>query len=162
MSVNKYKPHLYVVPEDDAERQIADGFVLHSYVDTRQVQVVDPAGGWTKVIETFKAEYLTVLQQNDKAHVVLLVDFDMKGEDRLDRFKEVIPSDFCRRVFVIGPSDEPESLRRATNQRYEEIGLALAKDCYDNETDMWGHPQLRHNDDQLKLLEEIVKPFLFC
>jgi hypothetical protein len=29
MAVNRYKPHIYVVPEDDANRQIANGFLLH-------------------------------------------------------------------------------------------------------------------------------------
>lgn len=37
MSVNKYKPHVFVIPEDDADRQIADGFVLHPGVAARQV-----------------------------------------------------------------------------------------------------------------------------
>ena len=48
MSVNKAKPHLYVIPEDDADRQIAKGFVLHGRVDERRVQVVEPAGGWSR------------------------------------------------------------------------------------------------------------------
>ncbi len=26
MSVNKYKPHVLILPEDDADRQIANGF----------------------------------------------------------------------------------------------------------------------------------------
>ena len=28
MSVNVYKPHVLVLPEDDADRQIANGFLL--------------------------------------------------------------------------------------------------------------------------------------
>lgn len=38
MSVNKYKPHVLVLPEDDANRQLANGFLLglEQPVPTRQ------------------------------------------------------------------------------------------------------------------------------
>ena len=44
MSVNRHKPHLLVLPEDDANRQLARGFELE--LSTRQFQVLQPAGGW--------------------------------------------------------------------------------------------------------------------
>ncbi len=50
MSVHKYQPHLYVIPEDDADRQIADGLMLQPRVDERRVQVVAPAGGCAAVL----------------------------------------------------------------------------------------------------------------
>jgi len=31
MSINKYEPHLLVLPEDDANRKIANGFILHCH-----------------------------------------------------------------------------------------------------------------------------------
>ncbi len=161
MSINKYKSHLYVIPEDDAERQIADGFVLHDRVDTRQVQVVGPPGGWPKVLDTFRNEYLLQLRQNVHTHVVMLIDYDTKGNARQEVFIDAIPEEFRRRVFVVGPSQAPEHLRRATKQSYEQIGMSLANDCDGNQTAIWGHEQLKHNDDQRKLLLEIVKPFLF-
>lgn len=38
MSVNLYEPHVFVIPEDDANRQLADGF--HLEVDwSRQKQM---------------------------------------------------------------------------------------------------------------------------
>lgn len=49
MSINAYKPHLLVLPEDDANRQIADGFVLDSNCNYRAIQVLRVAGGWLKV-----------------------------------------------------------------------------------------------------------------
>jgi hypothetical protein len=48
MAVNKYKPHIYVLPEDDANRQIANGFLLHESVDSRSIQVMPTTGGWTR------------------------------------------------------------------------------------------------------------------
>ena len=50
--MNKYVECVYVIPEDDADRQIADGFVLHPRVKEAPIQVLPPAGGWPKVLET--------------------------------------------------------------------------------------------------------------
>jgi len=162
MSINKYKPHLYVIPEDDAERQIADGFILHSRVDQRQVQVVAPAGGWKKVLDTFTDEYVPHLTQHENAHVVMLVDFDEKGDVRRKSFEEEIPLQFRNRVFVIGPSIEPEDLKQALRLGgFENIGQALADDCDRNTFDLWRNEQLKHNEGELKRLVDTVKPFLF-
>ena len=46
MMINKHKPHVFVLPEDDANRQLADAF--HKDVDWnryRQMQVL-AEGGW--------------------------------------------------------------------------------------------------------------------
>ena len=48
MSVNKYLPHLLILPEDDANRELANGFVLNHAVNSRAVQILPPAGGWKK------------------------------------------------------------------------------------------------------------------
>jgi hypothetical protein len=39
MSVNRYRPHVLVIPEDRADEQIANGFVLHDQVKHRQIQI---------------------------------------------------------------------------------------------------------------------------
>ena len=46
MSINKHKPHLLVLPEDDADRQIANGFVIAQGVglDDRAIQILPEAG----------------------------------------------------------------------------------------------------------------------
>jgi len=51
--MNKYLPHLFVLPEDDANRQIANGFILSLNLDTRKIQVLNEAGGWKKVLHNF-------------------------------------------------------------------------------------------------------------
>lgn len=161
MSVNKYKPHVFVIPEDDADRQIADGFILHPGVATRQAQVVEPAGGWTRVLDTFKKEYVPLLQQNGRTHVVMIVDFDGDVDGRRSQFEDAIPHALRARVFVIGPRDTPESLRQVLRKGYEDIGRLLADDCEGNKTDTWNHELLYHNEaDRLRLLET-VKGFLF-
>ncbi|NOT00286.1 MAG: hypothetical protein HOP29_06625 [Phycisphaerales bacterium] len=161
MSVNRYRPHLYVIPEDDADRQIADGFVLHPRVAARQVQVVEPAGGWARVLETFNKEYVPLLQQNAYTHVVMLIDFDGKHLGRRANFEAEIPEALRTRVFVIGPRDTPVSLKQSLGRGYEDIGRLLADDCDGDLKETWDHELLRHNEaDRLRLLQS-VKPFLF-
>ena len=161
MSVNKYKPHLYVIPEDDADRQIADGFVLHPSVASRQVQVMEPAGGWSRVLETFKEEYLPLLQENLQTYVVLLIDFDGNPDERREHFKSQIPDAIRNRVFVIGPRERPEALRQAINKGYEAIGSSLAADCDNDRVEVWSHDHLQHNEVERLGLIQAVKPFLF-
>src|SRR4029077_4637803 len=123
-------PHVYVIPEDDADRQIADGFVLHPQVDDRRIQVVPPAGGGSKVLKTFQDEYIPRLRKYQHTHVVMLIDFDDQVEKRKADFEQEIPAEFRTRVFVIGSKRTPETLKRETKLKsFEEIGKSLADDC---------------------------------
>ena len=40
MSVNKYLPHVLVLPEDDANRQLANGFLLDPNLLDRRIQLL--------------------------------------------------------------------------------------------------------------------------
>ena len=82
MSSNKYEPHLLVLPEDDANRQLADGFMLDPNCNYRAIQVLNVAGGWGKVIDIFKNDYLPRMRVYPKRRIILLMDFDDKPEDR--------------------------------------------------------------------------------
>src|SRR5271169_6092781 len=115
--MNKYAPHVYVIPEDDADRQIADGFVLHPQVDDRRIQVVPPAGGWSKVLKTFRDEYIPRLRDNQHTHVIMLIDFDDQVETRKADFEKEIPEEFRTRVFVIGSKHTPETLKKETKKK---------------------------------------------
>ncbi len=161
MSINAYKPHLLVLPEDDANRQIADGFVLDSNCNYRAIQVLRVAGGWLKVVDVFKSDYLQPMRQFPERRIVLLMDFDDKPEDRKSFVEREIPEDLKNRVFVLGVRSEPENLKKTTDKNYEAIGTALAKDCAENKQDFWMHELLKHNEPELKRLIENVRPFLF-
>lgn len=81
MSVNKYKEHVFVLPEDDANRQMANGFLLHPDVNPRAIQILNEVGGWTKVRDTFVDTHLPQLENLPKRHLILLIDLD----EKLDR-----------------------------------------------------------------------------
>ncbi|MBD6619600.1 hypothetical protein FNW02_28220 [Komarekiella sp. 'clone 1'] len=160
MGINKYQPHVFVLPEDDANRQIANGFLLDLNLNSCAIQVLPEARGWEDVVEKFTNDYASTMRQFLKRTIVLLIDFD-EDEDRLIYVKHQIPEDLIDRVFVIGVLSEPEKLRKDINKNFEKIGEALAKDCSNNTDKLWGHNLLKHNKTELDRMILSVKPFLF-
>ncbi|MHC5823096.1 MAG: hypothetical protein ACYT04_46500 [Nostoc sp.] len=148
------------MPEDDANRQIANGFLLDLNLNSRAIQVLPEARGWKDVVEKFTNDYASTMRQYPHRWIALLIDFD-KDKDRLSYVKLQIPNDLEDRVFVLGVLSEPERLSRDINKNFEKIGEALAKDCSDKTNEWWGHDLLKHNQTELDRMISSVKPFLF-
>jgi hypothetical protein len=159
MSVNKYLPHVLVLPEDDANRQLANGFSLDLSLATRRMQILEEAGGWQEVLNRFKTDHLSEMDRYAGRFMVLLIDFDGR-EDRLHTVRAAIPDRLQDRVFVLGAWSQPEDLRPILGS-YESIGLALARDCRDNTEVTWAHGLLSHNAGELERLRKQVRPILF-
>jgi hypothetical protein len=149
MSVNKYLPHVLVLPEDDANRQLANGFLLN--IVTRQVQALVEVGGWAQVRDRFVSDHIDGMRKYSDRFVVLLIDFD--GHlNRLKTMKAAIPDDLLDRVFILGTLSEPELLRQAGLGSYEVIGKGMADDCRGGTQAIWSHDLLRHNEGELARL----------
>jgi hypothetical protein len=160
VSVNRYQPHVLVLPEDDANRQLANGFQLHvDPVRLRRMQVLPVAGGWNEVLELFLADHVREMVLNTARFMVLLIDFD-GNDDRLDDARNRIPEHLRGRVFILGAWSEPEDLKKALGA-YETIGAAMAQDCREDTDTIWGHDLLRHNAGELARLRDQVRPILF-
>ena len=159
MSVNKHLPHVLVIPEDDANRQLANGFQLDPLLDTRRMQILEEAGGWREVLDRFAADHVPEMDRYPSRFIVLLLDFDGR-EDRLNTVRDAIPERLQERVFVLGAWSEPEELRQNLGS-YETIGLAMAKDCRDDTQETWAHSLLSHNAGELARLRKQVRPILF-
>lgn len=160
--MNHYRPHLLVLPEDDANRQLANGFLLHPAVDPGRIQVLVPAGGWMKVLDAFDRNQLADLRRFTDRHLVLLIDFDGDTE-RLELVKERIPEDVRGRVFILGARNEPEGIRRSLRRigSLEKIGTALAEDCQGEEPKVWTHSELATNSNELGRIKMLIVPWLF-
>jgi len=160
MSVNKRQPHVFVLPEDEANRQLAYGFHLQVPLNRqRQMQVLREAGGWTQVLKCFKLDHVADMDHNHNRFMVLLIDFDGRRE-RLTKAKAEIPGNLTDRVFVLGALNDPEDLKAVLGP-YESIGLAMARDCQEETDETWGHELLKHNAVELGRLRERVRPILF-
>jgi hypothetical protein len=159
MSVNKYRPHVFVLPEDDANRQLANGFLLE-LESTRQMLVEKPAGGWLEVLNVFETEHIVQMENCHDRNVVLLIDFDDANvEERLQTVKNRIPDRLADRVFVLGSRNEPEDLKELGS--LEAVGKGMARDCRNETRTVWDHPFLRHNVVELERLRQQVRPILF-
>jgi len=161
MSVNKYLPHVFVLPEDDANRQLANGF--HLQVDSarqRQIQVLEVAGGWIEVLDRFKSDHISQMDKYQNRFIALLIDFDGKKE-RLGEAKAVIPNHLIDRVLILGVWTEPEPLRADLGRPYEQIGGEVAEDCRTGGDSTLKHDLLRHNVGELNRLRDRVRPILF-
>lgn len=157
--MNVYKDHVLVLPEDDANRQIAIGFSLK--VDApRSIQVLPVAGGWTHVRDKLKSEYVAYLGRYPKARLVLLVDFDGK-EDRAEAVREGVAVNILERVFVVGAFSEPERLKTILGCSFEELGKKLAYECASRTRETWDHELLRHNAGERARLDDEVRGLLF-
>ncbi len=61
MSVNRYRPHVMVLPEDRANDEWTTGFTLHPALSYQQIQVLPAAGGWKKVLECFESDHASAM-----------------------------------------------------------------------------------------------------
>jgi len=160
MSLNKHKPHLIVLPEDDANRQIANGFILNSNTNQLAIQVLPPAGGWQKTIDNFIKSHVSQMEQYPQRRMVLLIDFD-QSDNRFEYVKNQIPEHLVERVFILGVQSNPEKLRRNLQRNFEEIGESLAADCVESSHQFWGQELLKHNQPELERMLKSIKPYLF-
>lgn len=161
MSVNVYRPHVLVLAEDDANRQIANGFLLDPNIKTRNIQVLPSVGGWGKVLESFVSDHVDKLRQYSSRHLVLLIDFDGRIDDRKRLFFDGFPEDVRDRVFLLGTSSEPEPLRADCGKSLEEIGKSLAEECFHKNSTLWLHPLLVHNSSERQRMTDNVSEIIF-
>ena len=160
MIVNRHRPHVLVLPEDDANRQLANGFLLDPYLSTWKIQVLEEVGGWMEVLDRFVSDHVAGMNRYADRYVVLLIDFDGR-EERLQDALGKIPEALRERVFILGTWTEPEDLKRAGLGSYETIGSLIAKDCREQTNTTWGHALLQHNAGELERLRDRVCPILF-
>ena len=160
MSANKYKPHVTVIPEDDANSALANGFLLHEAIDLRAIQVLRSEGGWTNVRDIVLSDYVATMKKFPNRHLVLLIDFDGHS-DRFAAMTKDVPSDLMGRVFVIGVLSEPEKLLRKQLGSKETIGLNLARECFEQTQNLWNHELLQHNKGELDRMNDCLRPILF-
>ena len=162
MAPNRYREHLVVMTEDEANRSILNGFRLHPSLDPRRIISKTSPGGWTRTLEYFQEEYSKSLRQYPKRMVLIVIDFD-NAENRLAAAQEYIAEEYIERVFVLGSLKEAEDLKGIGKKRHslEDVGRKLADDCVSGNEETWKHELLRHNRSELDRLIDKVKPFLF-
>jgi len=159
MSINKHRPHVIVIPEDDANRQLALGFIL--FLSSKSIAVHHPTRGWKKALDALLRDHIEPLRSIRSRHVILLIDFDGDFKRRKEHFERQLPDEIRERIYLIGCLNEPENLKKDCNMTFEKIGTALAQSCLNGEDGLWSHAALAHNQAELDRLKKTVRPILF-
>ena len=71
----KYGPHIWILPEDDADNDIVNGFLTYTAI-SQCIKVLPVAGGWSKVRKYFMENHINAMRRYAHRYMVLLVDFD--------------------------------------------------------------------------------------
>ena len=79
MSCNVYQPHLLILPEDEANKDIANGFQQSFSVNERSLQILPYARGFSDVLRQFETSQAPGLRRFPPRRILLLVDFDDRG-----------------------------------------------------------------------------------
>ena len=158
MSVNKYRKHLIIIPEDDANRQIVIGFLLYDSIVGRAIQILPSAGGWLKAEEALKSQ-LGYMRNHQNCHILLIIDFD-EYLTRRKKIREEIPEDIRNRIYILGSFSQPEDLKKEFGP-YENIGRLLSEECLEEKWKIWESQNLKNNQSELTRLNKDVRPFVF-
>ena len=148
MAINIYKPHIVILPEDRANRQIANGFLVA--IHSTQVKIENEIGGWLKVVDSFHTSYSNTMRLYANRYLIMIVDCD-KTHDRISNIRANLPDDIIDRIFILGCISEPEKLKTARLGSYESIGRRIADECRSKSDEIWQHDLLKNN------FEEIVR-----
>lgn len=156
--INRFTPHLLILPEDDANREIVNGFLKENRLIQRCIQVLPIAGGWGKVLSKIPT---CQLERFGERRLLLLIDFDDDVTRRDQLVRDNIPEQIKNRVYCLGVRSEPEKLRNSCKMSFETIGNTLAAECAEGKYRLWKHELLAHNEAELSRLLVDVRPFLF-
>lgn len=152
MSVNRYRKHLLVLPEDAANVAIANGFQNSPKLrNGRVIQVLPAAKGWEAAVASLLHEQVPQMRQYQKREILLIIDFD-EDVTRADVVRKRIPGDVQERIYILGVLSEPEKLKADFRMSFEQIGEQLASDCSENRDTIWSSSLLAHNKDDLARL----------
>ena len=163
---NKYVDHLLVLPEDDANRRLVNGFLLNIGVRYRRIQVLPEAHGWEYVMAALQdPAVINGLIAYPKRHLLLLIDFDDKVTVRLAGYADAVaslPVAIRDRVYLLGSLKTPERMRATCGLQLEDIGKHLASECPPPPAgSLWSHAHMQQNAPELLRLVTQVQPFLF-
>jgi hypothetical protein len=115
VGVNKYTKYVVILPEDDANRQIINGFLNVIGVNFRAIDVRSVAGGWKKALSVRIEPLLKELETNINMSLLVVIDFDCQFKNRQRIFRQKVGDHLIDRAFLLGAISEPEKLKKEFN-----------------------------------------------
>lgn len=147
-----------IVPEDQKNNDLINGFINGSRFDVRQIQVMPIAGGWSKAADS--VETLNLAERANR-HVLLVIDFDDNLEKRrkeIDkRLTKFLDEAQRKRVYLLDTRNIPEDFRSALHMSAEQVGAKLSLECEDPQSHFWQGALFEHNfDERTRLIAEVL------
>lgn len=163
--VNKHRPHVLLLPEDAAIKDVAIGFL--DGVDRQLAMHIErSAGGWAKARDAVATDCYRLAAYPER-RLVVVIDFDGHTERGSD-IEMACPAAIADRVFVVGPLHDIEDLRKdlqsagaMDGDTLSAIGQVAARDCREGARSLWSHDKLIHNEPTYRRLLMDVRPILF-
>jgi len=160
LSVNKFKPHLLILPEDQAVKDVVVGAVESIRVKpAANLSIEKLLGGWRKLKDRLP-ECEKYLGQYPEGRLLFIIDLD-RDPKRPKEVQAWIQGEFADRIFLLSSFHEPEALQRELTGSLEMIGGTLVDDCPDDQSEAWAHSHLEHNKPELERFMASCRPILF-
>lgn len=162
MSVNREKPYLIVLFEDDAYKDLFMGF---EFSMQKQISQRPVCGGFDSVhllLTNEKSILLKELNKFPKAYVLALIDADSDNyphsqKGKIDTLKTAIDVKYQDRVFIIGSKIEAEDIKQVIigQGKWKTVSQKLEDSCKNDHCQLWQDDMLKHNLDEISRLKQV-------
>lgn len=159
--MNKYKDCLLILPEDRRLSEVVNGYLITGQRNQRKFQILPYERGWKHVFNRIK-ELKKDLDKYPNLRILLVIDFD-KDQNRLNEFTEEIGEKYIERMFILGPYENVEALKRCCKTTSaEQVGKILAQTSpkSNSQDNPWKGEQLSMFSKEIKRFFCAVEPCL--
>lgn len=170
MSINRQQKHVIFFGEDEATRNLAQGFIEGENINELRCDVWHTFGtGWKSTTEAME---LVGMSRYPLTHLILVIDLDRQEKHHIEDLKqEIDQTSFSDRVYVIGGSKDVQALQRAFTAANsigkisaQDTGREIANQCFKDEScveGVWCDPALEHNRTELERICRNLKDIIF-
>lgn len=159
--MNKYRDCLYILAEDRKLSEVVNGYLIAKVRNQRKFKILPYDRGWRHVFDKIK-DFKKDLDRYPDLRILLIIDFD-SDYNRLNKFTEEIGEEYAERMFVLGPYDNVEALKRCCNTTStEQVGKLLAQTSPRSslQDNPWKGEQLNMFSSEIERFFCAVSPFL--
>lgn len=161
MSVNRERPYLIVLFEDNAYKDLFLGFEFSFHKQIQQKPVLQ---GFDDVLFQLTNSNSTTLKELNKypnAYILAITDADMDShqESNIDTLKKSIKGIYRNRIFVLGSKYEAENIKKEIigQGKWRRLAKELESSCQNDSCELWHNDMLKHNLDEIVRLRQVFE-----
>ncbi len=159
MSVNHYKKYLIVLFEDRAYKDLFLGFNFSRKQQIRQEPILQGFDDVYFRLTNHQSLTLQELKKYQAAYVLACIDADLdsQSKSKIDQLKQVLPTEYKERIFIVGSKYEAEHIKQAIigQGKWETVSEKLENSCKNDQCKLWQNEMLQHNLEELQRLKQV-------